>query len=274
MWDCKHCNNSFNFLNASQRANHSRWCDKNPKKESYRSNENLAKAVNLSKDEKYGPKKSYQVTCNKCSKLFEVIEREKSFPSKDKYYCSRKCANSRVITEEHKKKTSRSMFGRYGRKYVEPREITAECKECHKIFTYIFQHRGRSFCTISCASKSHAKIRNATSRENRPALINYRADCAFKFNLKDYPDEFDFTLIEIYGWYKAKNRGNNLNGVSRDHMVSVRHGFDNNIPAEHLSHPANCRLILHNDNISKGTQNFITYEELLNRIAEWNKKYV
>lgn len=110
-------------------------------------------------------------------------------------------------------------------------------------------------------------------RKHRSDLINYRADCAFKFILKDYPEEFNFTLVETYGWYKAKNRGNNLNGVSRDHSVSVRYGFDNNLPANHLAHPANCVLMQHGKNASKGKNNTMSYEELIKRIEAWDKKY-
>jgi len=33
--NCKYCNLSFDDLNASERANHSRWCDLNPKKQDY-----------------------------------------------------------------------------------------------------------------------------------------------------------------------------------------------------------------------------------------------
>jgi hypothetical protein len=110
-------------------------------------------------------------------------------------------------------------------------------------------------------------------RKNRSELVNYRANCSFKFNLKDFPNEFDFLLIEKHGWYLPKNRGNNLFGVSRDHAVSVRYGFDNNIPPEHLAHPANCVLMQHNKNVSKGIKNTISYEELLLKIETWNKKY-
>lgn len=271
MWQCKHCNADFDFQSVSQRANHSRWCDKNPKFENYRSNKKLSDAVKASVVKKYGQEKTYQITCFKCEKLFDIVERENVYPSKDKYYCSRQCANSRIITKEHRIKTSETITGR---KYVEPREITTQCRECDKVFSYIFQRRERSFCSASCATYSHTKVRNAKARANRSALTNYRADCAFKFSLKDYPDEFDFSLVESHGWYKAKNRGNNLNGVSRDHMVSVRWGFDNGIPAKHISHPANCRLITQSENASKNKQNFITYEELLNRICEWDKKYL
>lgn len=35
MWKCKYCNGSFDFINASQKANHSRWCKSNPKHNKY-----------------------------------------------------------------------------------------------------------------------------------------------------------------------------------------------------------------------------------------------
>jgi hypothetical protein len=104
-------------------------------------------------------------------------------------------------------------------------------------------------------------------------LKDYRLACKFKFSLKDFPNELEFTLIEQYGWYSASNHGNNLSGVSRDHMVSVRYGFDNNIDPKILAHPANCKLMQHSSNISKYVKNSITYEELLVKIKEWDIKY-
>ena len=126
--------------------------------------------------------------------------------------------------------------------------------------------------SISVSLKAYYK-NNPRPRRDTDTLKSYRLRCAFKFNLADYPVEFDFKLIEQYGWYSAKNRGNNLTGVSRDHLVSVRYGFDNNIPSEHLAHPANCALLRHGENVSKGIKNSITYEQLLKRIAEWDNTY-
>lgn len=91
--------------------------------------------------------------------------------------------------------------------------------------------------------------------------------------MKDYPDEFDFKLIEQYGWYKAKNRGNNPNGVSRDHMYSVVDGFVNNVDPLIVAHPANCRLIRQSENASKKNKSCITLDELKERIRIWNEKY-
>lgn len=56
MWKCKHCNKEFEELSASEKANHSRWCDFNPKRNFY--NENLLKArsskINFKNQYSYG----------------------------------------------------------------------------------------------------------------------------------------------------------------------------------------------------------------------------
>src|SRR5574343_131984 len=98
----------------------------------------------------------------------------------------------------------------------------------------------------------------------------YKNDCIFRFSLNDYPTKFDFDLIKKYGWYKAKNRGNNPNGVSRDHIVSIKYGWLNNIPATVISHPANCQLVQQCINNKKKTDCWITIDELIFRIKEWD----
>lgn len=101
----------------------------------------------------------------------------------------------------------------------------------------------------------------------------YYQECQFNFSLNQYPEEFDFNLVEQYGWYQAKNNGNNLNGVSRDHMISIKYGYEHNINPEIIKHPANCQLMIHNENISKHKKCSITIEELLIKIDVWNKKH-
>ena len=102
----------------------------------------------------------------------------------------------------------------------------------------------------------------------------YRLDSNFKFNLSDYPDEFDFSLVEKYGWYSPSNKKNNLGGVSRDHMLSVKEGFEMQIDPKIISHPANCKLMIHTENISKNKKSIITIDELILRIEIFNKKYL
>lgn len=106
-------------------------------------------------------------------------------------------------------------------------------------------------------------------------FIQFLVESFWRINNKKLPIYygFDFSIIEKYGWYSPSNKRNNLGGVSRDHIYSVMEGFKNNIDSKILSHPANCQLMIHNDNISKGNKSSITLEELLEKIKEWDKKY-
>jgi hypothetical protein len=101
--------------------------------------------------------------------------------------------------------------------------------------------------------------------------LAYRRSCEFKFNLKDYPNEFDFRLLTEHGMFNPRT---NPKGVSRDHMLSVHYGKENRIPPSIISHPANCRLMLQGDNTKKQSESSITYDDLLVRIAEWDAKYL
>lgn len=101
----------------------------------------------------------------------------------------------------------------------------------------------------------------------------YKACASFRFSLNSYSSEFEFELIEKYGWYKAVNNGNNLKGVSRDHIFSVKEGMKQNINPFLLSHPVNCQLMVHTKNMSKGKKCGITVDELIVKIKEWNEKY-
>lgn len=205
-----------------------------------------------------------------------------SFDDRKKQFCSHKCSakfTNRQRTKngwkpsfEQRRKTSESLTGKT---YVEPKLITLRCI-CGNDFSYVkIGNKNRKFCSKSCAMKfSPSNIRRKEhARKNRSLLENYRRDCSFKFNLKDFPEEFDFSLVEKYGWYSAKNRGNNLFGVSRDHIVSVKYGFDNNIDPEIISHPANCRLLQHSDNVSKNYKCSMTLEQLMAKIKQWKEKY-
>ena len=108
---------------------------------------------------------------------------------------------------------------------------------------------------------------------------NYYANARFKFNVYHYPSEFNLALLSEAGWYtcpgkKRKLQPKNINGVSRDHMISVGYGFANNIDPKIISHPANCQLILHSENKIKHSKCCITLVELNDRIKAWNQKYI
>ena len=61
--------------------------------------------------------------------------------------------------------------------------------------------------------------------------------------------------------------------VYRDHLVSVKYGFINNIDPKIISHPANCQLLKHTNNSIKKDKSDLTLTELLNKIEKWEIKF-
>jgi hypothetical protein len=247
---CDECGEIFD--NKKIKANHVRW--KHRDQSAY-----IIKASSILKDsykKKHGIilKESVECSCETCSNIIEIEYRENK--KKKHYFCSRSCSNYRGKRSiETKQKISESLKQKSTLK-------KCKCEHCLKEFEH---NRPKKFCSTNC----HTRFK----RKDKSGLSNYRVDASFKFNLSDYPGEFDFSLVEKYGWYSAANRGNNLNGVSRDHMVSVKYGYDNNIDPKIISHPANCKLMRHNNNVSKLSNCSITIEELLEKIKAWDEKY-
>jgi len=180
--------------------------------------------------------------------------------------CARKYSRSHVnvanITEGVNRWLDRNPQSGRGRK------VTRKCLWCGSQFETT-PSRNKMCCSVSCS----ANHQNRHFRENWTAYQKYKHDCKFRFSLSDFPSEFDFGLIEKFGWYKAKNRGDNPGGVSRDHIVSIRWGYENNAPAEWIRHPANCQLLRQPENVSKGKRESITLSELKQRIDNWNKHF-
>ena len=129
------------------------------------------------------------------------------------------------------------------------------------IFYQSIVKKNNTFCSKECYKYNR--------RKNSDIYKSYKNYCKFRFNLADYPDEFDFSLIRENGWYSPTNKKNNLGGVSRDHMLSVKEGFELGIDPKLLAHPANCKLMIHTENISKSNNSSITLEELLERIENF-----
>lgn len=248
---CKHCNKEFTDINPRSFSNHVRWCNDNPNRDSWN---------------KYKPLKvDITQICKKCGCEF-TLTRSVKRNSKLRSYCSYKCSNSRgPWSDEHKAMLSKKHLERI------PEKPIKHCLYCNTqldIKTY------KKYCSDQCKQSKHKeRIRNLYKINNLSDRQIYRKECQFKFALNDFPNEFDFTLVEQFGWYKAKNRGNNLTGVSRDHMVSVNYGFKNNISPDIISHPANCCLMRHDLNMIKRTDCSISLDELLKRIKDWDKKY-
>lgn len=110
------------------------------------------------------------------------------------------------------------------------------------------------------------KCRKEYLRKDKTIKQIYYKDAQFKFSLNKFPDEFDFELLKEYGMYKAKNKGDNPNGINRDHLYTIADGFKNNVDPLLLAHPANCKLITHAENVLKQGKSTITIDELILKI--------
>lgn len=214
-------------------------------------------------------KVEHTFTCAKCGNLFIKAIRNIDFENgRFPIHCSRSCANSRTRTPELRERVSQKLrltsFTNGEKTVIQPRF----CKNCGKQIHHKSRHR--NYCSDECRI-AFRKAERATKYDAEYA--KYRVACKFRFNLADYPDEFDFELIRQHGWYSPSNKKNNPNGVSRDHMYSVKAGYLNKVPSTIIEHPANCQLILHRANESKGSGCSITLEELKSRIASWENKY-
>ena len=113
------------------------------------------------------------------------------------------------------------------------------------------------------------KIKNGKIRpiEDRDAYEVYCSEGSFKHGFET-KSESQKALLTNYGVFNAKY---NTTGCVRDHLLSRRYGFDNNVDPEIISHPANCEIVLHSENIRRANtnDNLITLEELLERIESW-----
>lgn len=118
MWNCRHCNKLFDFQTQSERANHGRWCDQNPKRQAL--SDAAAAGVRKHLDLKLGQVTAFTVKCALCQQEHQVHERASVFPSKLKYFCSRKCANTKPPSQWHidRRSYSKICFDHHSRECV------------------------------------------------------------------------------------------------------------------------------------------------------------
>lgn len=266
---CKECGASFE--NKKILANHVRW--KHKDNSVYLSNiKEIAIKSNITR---HGELIKEKIKCShvKCDNEFFIEYREK-IGKKEHYYCSRSCANSRGSRSESEKENIRIGIFKYleqnGYEKVKVVENTI-CSYCGKSLLRDRNYNAKErFCSSKCMG--HYR-RRKTLEENGDLYVPYKSMTKFRFGVSSYPDEFDFSLIEQYGWYSPSNKKNNINGVSRDHIFSVKEGFRQLINPILLAHPANCRLMKHSDNISKNDKSNLTLDELIERIKKWDIPY-
>lgn len=256
---CPYCGEVL-MMNKRSFANHVRWCKKNPR---YAEIKESCISKLKSKPSK---QKTYICQCEVCGKEYEVqCTEHKHKLGKYRKTCCDKCSKQLTTLKTNNEIKIEKLKSHYISNI-----LIKKCEYCGK--EYSTKKQNRKFCSIECAIKQRSLTYYKNCNEQKLKHL-YKFSCQFKFSLNSFPNEFDFSLIEKYGWYKAKNRGDNLNGVSRDHIYSRDKGFENLIDPYIISHPANCQLLRHNDNASKHSDCDIEIENLINKIKEWNQKY-
>lgn len=257
---CPYCGEVL-LMNKRSFANHVRWCKSNPKYDEIRKRtiESLSKTLKQEENKI----KEFTFNCVVCGKEYTVKTSEAAV-NKGEYRktCSSNCSHKLTYLNTDKlaknNKISKALT-----KSVKI-EYNKICEFCGKEFKTFVETQ--KFCSVSCAAKNRYKA-------NRTIKNEYKRACSFTFALNSFPDEFDFTLVEQFGWYKAKNHGNNLYGISRDHIFSRDDGLKYLIDPYIISHPANCRLLQHSKNASKYNRSDITIDDLILKIHQWHTKY-
>jgi hypothetical protein len=205
----------------------------------------------------------------KCARGFST--KNKRLEINDKVSKTLKLAN-RKMQDSQKIKLSHSVKNYWKNR---PRKLSEETKrkigEASKKVKRVPGEKVLKSCKI-CNNQhmilKYSKICELCKGEKRV----YRENCSFKFNIYEFPNNFELSLIERYGWYSPKNsKFPNLNGISRDHILSVSDGFLNGISPTIISHPANCKLVRHSENQIKHAKSNISISELLLKIENWNK---
>jgi hypothetical protein len=209
------------------------------------------------------------ICCKNCGKkINKTISDEKQFCNKS---CSAQYNNKgRKHTEETKNKIRCKIKNKFPPKPEKKKFLKENKSLVLKGIKPLVSIRKCKLCGLDKSILKHKSICN-------DCAINYynvyRPLCEFNFNAYKYINEFDFSLVNKYGWYSPTNKKNNLNGVSRDHIYSVYDGFKNNVDYKIIKHPANCRLMKHTENNLKNIKSLITLNELLLKIKIWNEKY-
>ena len=152
MYKCKYCGKEFKLQQSL--AGHSSHCKLNPNynfEKDY--NRNIKgsnkRKQNLQLDE--NTRKERVFICKTCNKEYKLNLTDKEL-EKHKYsiYCSRSCANTRILSEETKKKISKSLI-ESGNLYIsKPKEYITYCKNCGKEIKYIGSINHINYCSDKC----------------------------------------------------------------------------------------------------------------------------
>lgn len=128
------------------------------------------------------------------------------------------------------------------------------CVVCEKEFEVV-PSKKRIYCSISCFAKvmdrSYTQTEEFRNKQRNPNTPEY----------KKYVNQVHRLSRKIYEEYRQEiNPNNHKRGLAGqdgvyhlDHIVSIKYGFDNNIPPEEIAKKENLQMLPWKENISKGS---------------------
>lgn len=183
-------------------------------------------------------------------------------------YCGYSCANSRVHSTTTKLKISKSIAEFYDNASIQYKchRYPVKLYFCINCNAPIWSSRKQSYCSDSC-KQLHLQYKQFKKIIAKPTRQIYYYQCNFNFDVKDYPELFDLSLYDKYGYYDPIY---NPDGIIMDHKYSKYSGLSNCIDPYILAHPCNCELIRQSENSRKYTDNSITIDQLIFNIKQFN----
>jgi hypothetical protein len=204
--------------------------------------------------------------CKQCGKIFSKRIND------IKIFCSSSCSTTfnnkkRIRSEESKNKLSEKFTGKNNPNWKNGNSIKKSSTGKKRTPTI----EKIKMCKICGNEKILIKHKRICDKCKYEYYKVYHPLCSFDFKIKNFSSFFDMSLVEKYGWYSPSNKGNNLLGVSKDHIYSVKDGFINKVNPNIIKHPANCNLMIHTDNNKKKDKSLISLDELLLKIKIWDE---
>lgn len=212
---------------------------------------------------------AYARNANKCAHCNVDL----SYSRRRNKFCSRSCATS----YNNKNHSPGRKFGPKKTKLIVQqipkikKQKVIKSKRV-KVKKFVWKkHISGPFSKLFVCTCSHCNVRFVSRKVfkycsiHRDRYARARNQYEFTFNVFNFPDLFDLSLILRHEWYSPGNRHTekNNNGVSRDHRVSVNESIKNEYDPFYITHPLNCEIMPHNSNKQKYTKSSLKYEELV-----------
>ena len=196
------------------------------------------------------------------------------YEAKENQFCSSSCSakhNNALMTSASRQKQQTSLRLYFESKPKKPR-VTAQLSKSvakqnkpvdpYQETQYSYSKVHLCICEVTKKSFYSQYWRRYSSEAALLERKRYRYACDFTFSPYN-PQLLGYDILLKNGLYHPRK---NLTGVSRDHRFSVADGWSKRVEPSVMSHPSNCRLILHSDNNSKKTKSEISLQQLYDLI--------